>query len=106
LFDALRKEIVALDPCVAEEFRKHWVAYKADTNFVDVIPQVRGLRLVLNMPYPDITDPRKLCKDVSAVGHWGNGDVEVELASVADLPYVMGLIRQSFERQMEPDGEA
>jgi predicted transport protein len=34
------------------------------------------------------------------MGRWGNGDVEVGLASLDDLPYVMGLVRQSLEKQL------
>jgi predicted transport protein len=52
------------------------------------------------MPFPEINDPKGLCKDVSSVGRWGNGDVEVSLKSLEELPYVIGLVRQSLERQM------
>lgn len=45
-------------------------------------------------------DPKRLCKDVSDVGRWGNGDVEFGLSSIDELPYVIGLIRQSLDRQM------
>ena len=38
LFDAFRKQVLALDPVVSEEFLKLYVAYKAETNFVDVVP--------------------------------------------------------------------
>ena len=34
------------------------------------------------------------------LGRWGNGDAEVKLNAVEELPYVMGLVRQAFERQM------
>lgn len=100
LFEALRKEILALDPCVTEEFLKLYVAYKAETNFVDVIPKAKRLVLSLNVKFHEINDPKKLCKDVTGLGRWGNGDVRVDLASLDELPYVMGLVRQSFERQM------
>lgn len=100
LFEALRQAIVALDPCVSEEFLKLYVAYKAETNFVDVVPQAKRLRLSLNMPFHEIDDPKGVCKDVSGLGRWGNGDVEVGFASLDELPYVVGLIRQSFDRQM------
>ena len=100
LFDALRQSVIALDPCVSEEFLKLYVAYKAETNFVDVVPQARRLRLSLNMPFHEIDDPKGLCKDVSGLGRWGNGDVEIGLSSPGDLSYVLGLIRQSFDRQM------
>ena len=83
-----------------EEFLKLYVAYKAETNFVDVVPQAKRLRLSLNMSFPEINDPKGLCKDVSGLGRWGNGDVEVGLASLDEVPYVLGLVRQAFEKQM------
>jgi len=100
VFEAFRKEVLALDPCVTEEFLKLYVAYKAETNFVDVVPQASRLRLSLNVSFQEIDDPKGLCKDVTNLGRWGNGDVEVGLSSIDELPYVMGLVRQSFEKQM------
>lgn len=100
LFEGLRKEVLALDPCVTEEFLKLYVAYKAETNFVDVVPQARPLRLSLNMRFHELHDPKGLAKDVTNLGRWGNGDVEVGLSKSDDLPYVMGLVRQAFEKQM------
>lgn len=100
VFEAFRKEVLAIDPCVTEEFLKRYVAYKAETNFVDAVPQSKRLRLSLNMAFADINDPKGLCIDVSGKGRWGNGEVEVGLSSVEELPYVIGLVRQSFERQM------
>ena len=100
VFEAFRKEVLALDPCVTEEFMKLYVAYKAETNFVDVVPQAKRLRLSINMAFAEISDPKGLCRDVTDLGRWGNGDVEVGLKSLDELPYVMGLVRQSYERQM------
>ena len=106
VFEAFRKQVLDLDPCVSEEFLKLYVAYKAETNFVDVIPQMKRLRLTLNMPFPEVSDPKALCRDVSDLGRWGNGDVQVDLKSVDDLPYVIGLIRQSLEKQMGNGSDA
>lgn len=101
LFDALRREILALDPCLSEEVRKLYVAFKAETNVVDVIPQGHRLKLFLNMKFRDIRDPKGRCEDVSARGHWGNGDVKVYLSSLDDIPYILYLVRQSLEQQLE-----
>jgi predicted transport protein/predicted nucleotidyltransferase len=79
---------------------KLYIAYKAETNFVDVVPQKSRLRLTLNMPFHELHDPRGLAKDVTNLGRWGNGDVEVGLSQADELPYVMGLVRQAFEKQM------
>ena len=46
LFLEFRKQVLALDPCVTEEYLKLYVAYKAETNFVDVVPQAKRLLLV------------------------------------------------------------
>lgn len=100
VFEAFREQVLALDACITEEFLKLYVAYKAETNFVDAVPQSKRLRLSLNMRYPDVYDPKGMCKDVTNVGRWGNGDVEVGLENLAELPYVMGLVQQSFDRQM------
>lgn len=100
LFDSFREEILALDPGVTEEFLKLYVAYKAETNFVDIVPQVGRLRVAINMDYPEIYDPRGISIDVTNKGRWGNGNVEVHLAKIEDMAYVMSLVRQSFEKQM------
>jgi uncharacterized protein with ParB-like and HNH nuclease domain/predicted transport protein len=100
VFDVLREELLALDPNITEEVLKLYIAYKAETNVVDVVPQASRLRLSLNMPFPELTDPKGLARDVTNLGRWGNGDVEVGLSSIGDIPYVLGLVRQSLERQL------
>ena len=100
LFEIVRKDVLALDPCVSEEFLKLYVAYKAETNFVDIVPQKSRLRLSLNMQFHELHDPKGLAKDVTNLGRWGNGDVEVGISMPEELPYVMGLVRQAFEKQM------
>ena len=80
---------------------KLYVAYKAETNFVDVVAKEGQLRLFLNMPFADLDDPKAFAKDVSEIGHWGNGDVELGVATLNEVPYALGLIRQSLERQLD-----
>ena len=79
---------------------KYWIAYKVNTNFVDVVPKAKGLRLSINMKYPEISDPEGMTEDISEKGRWGNGDVSVHYRKLEDLPYIMGLIRQSYEKQL------
>ena len=100
LFDDFRARVKGIDPSVSEEFLKRYVSYKAETNFVDVVPQAKQLRLSLNLSFHELYDPRDLASDVSNVGHLGIGDVMVGVSEPEDLPYVVGLVRQSFEKQM------
>ncbi|MEO0415400.1 MAG: DUF262 and DUF1524 domain-containing protein [Verrucomicrobiota bacterium] len=105
IFEAFRNEVLALDPCVSEEFLKLYVAYRAERSFVDIVPQASRLSLTLNMEHSELNDPRGISKDVAGLGRWGNGNVSVPLASLEELPYVMGLVRQSLELQLGGEEE-
>ena len=100
LFDVLRTQILDLDPCVTEELNSEHIAYKAEESFVEVLPVRGGLRLFLNVRLHEIDDPNQLAKDVTKVGKWEHGDVEVSLRKREELPYMMGLIRQAIEKQL------
>lgn len=52
------------------------------------------------MKFNEIDDTRGIAKDVSEKGRWGNGDVEVGFSNPTDLDYVMSLIRQSLNKQL------
>ena len=53
------------------------------------------------MRFADVNDPKGLCKDTTDVGRWGNGDVEISLSSLENLPYVLGIVRQSLDQQLD-----
>jgi hypothetical protein len=38
--------------------------------------------------------------DADVTDLWGNGDVQIGLKPLDELPYIMSLVRQSYERQM------
>lgn len=100
LFDALRAEVLALDSNISETVLKYYIAFKAETNFIDVIPKTRWLRLSLNMKFSEIDDPRGIATDVTGKGRWGNGDVSINFKKIEELPYVIGLIKQSLAKQL------
>ena len=101
LFEKLRKEILSLDSEITEEYLKLYIAYKLDTNIVDIVPQKDKLKLYVNIRFDELYDPKKKCRDVSQTGHWGNGDVELFLSSEEEIAYVISLVRQAIEKQFE-----
>lgn len=58
------------------------------------------------MPFSEISDHMGICENITGVGRWGNGDVEVVFSEIDDLPYIMSLVRQSFERQMNNESDS
>ena len=99
LYEALRKRILNIDSSVRVEYKKRYIAFKSQTNFVDIVPQKSRLRLSLNMEYADIIDPEGWCRDASNIGKYGNGDVEVGFNNLNQLEYIMFLIQQAFDLQ-------
>lgn len=99
LFEHLDKRIMNISPDVKRDYKKLYIAYKVDTNFVDVVVQKSRLRLAINMKYDEVDDPKGLCKDITDVGRWGNGDIEVFFDSLSQLDDVMLIIEQSYNKQ-------
>jgi uncharacterized protein with ParB-like and HNH nuclease domain/predicted transport protein len=99
LFEELRKRVLNIDSSVTEEFQKLYIAFKSPSNFLDVIPQKDKLKLSVDIGIDDLDDPRGLARDVSDVGHWGNGETEFTLTSATDLDYALSLITQAYEAQ-------
>ena len=99
-FTRLSEELLAFDPSVVLEYRKVRVAFKAETTFVDVIPQAARLVLILNIPLSALRDEHNIARDVSQVGHWGVGDTQIPLEEDSDFGYILGLVRQAYEYQL------
>lgn len=101
LFDMLDRRICNLSPDVKREFKKLYIAYKLDTNFVDIVVQKQRLRISLNMKFPEIYDPKGICRDITGLGRWGNGDVEVFFEHTSEINNVMELIEQSYSKHAD-----
>lgn len=101
LYRNFEKRVLNIDPSVRVEFKKLYIAFKSQTNFVDIVPQKKRLRLSLNMEFDKIKDPKGICKDISGLGRWGNGDVEVGLDNIKNVDYILELVQQAFELQVE-----
>ena len=101
LFESLDKRIMNLSPAVKKEYKKLYVAYKLDTNFVDIVFQKQRLRISINMKFSEINDPNGICKDITGLGRWGNGDVELFMEHQDELEQIMEIVKQSFDAQAE-----
>ena len=101
LFEVLDKRIMNLSSDVKREYKKQYIAYKLDTNFADIVIQKQRLRISVNMKYSQVYDPKGLCKDITNLGRWGNGDVELFMEHTSDVENVMEIIEQSYRIQAE-----
>jgi predicted transport protein len=52
------------------------------------------------MRFDKLRDPECMCIDVAGKGRCCNGDVEAAFTSLKQLPYILGLVRQSLAMQL------
>ncbi|MFU2192206.1 MAG: DUF5655 domain-containing protein [Methanobacterium sp.] len=97
LYDELKERIYNLGDSVEIKPYKIYIAFKSNTNFADIEIQKNQIKIWLNLRIGTLDDPKDMTRDVSNVGHHGNGDYEFSLKPGDDLDYLMTLIRQSYE---------
>jgi len=97
LFAETRTALLGLDAEMTEEHLKYYVAFKLETNVVDIIPQSGRLKVYFNMPFASVRGHEGFVHDVSHVGHWANGEVMAEMLTAGQLPDIIDVARQALE---------
>lgn len=99
LYDRYRSAILNLADGIEIKPQKLYVAFKKENrNIVDIEIQRKGLKIFINVKQGRLCDPKGLARDISGVGHWGNGDYEIKASDDKELEYVMSLARQALEQ--------
>jgi len=101
LYRALDRACLALDPGnIEKRFTAKYIGYvRGKRTFCCIHIQRSGLRVWLKLKYGRLVNPPPFARDVSHVGHWGVGDVELGITSAMQLAEALDLVRQSFDSQ-------
>ncbi|MDR1877500.1 MAG: DUF5655 domain-containing protein [Flavobacteriaceae bacterium] len=101
-YEQVKERLISLDDNVTTQPKKQTIGFKIDNNiFCDIVLQGKGLKIYLNLKSGDLQDQKQIARDVSNVGHWGNGSYEIKLTDLDDIDYVISLIKQSLRRNKE-----
>ena len=97
LYYDFKQAILNLSPEIGIIPKKVYIAFKKDRkNIADIQILNEGLKIFINMKRGDLEDPKKLTKDISKVGHHGNGDYQIKVSDTKHLEYIMSLIKQGL----------
>lgn len=96
LYEMYKNAILNLPANIETEPKKLYIAFKKDKNIADIVLLKKGLKIFINKKSGELDDPKKLTRDVSKVGHWGNGDYELIVEDTHNLEYIMSLIKQAL----------
>lgn len=97
LYETLKIAILNLGELEVKP-KKKYIAFVSGSNVIDINIQRNALKMWLNIQQGDLEDPKGLARDVSSVGHWGNGDYEIVMQTEEELEYILGLIKQSLKK--------
>ena len=53
------------------------------------------------MKFSEVIDPKGICRDITGLGRWGNGDVELYMEHTADVDQIMEIVQQSYRMQAD-----
>lgn len=98
LFESFRGQLLSALPDLQERHLKQVIAFRKKKRIVCVIPQSDRLKLVLNLKFSEVKDPLGICKDLTGVGHWGTGDVQVVFENAEDGEKLIPLVKQAYKK--------
>lgn len=95
---AVRDVVTDLDPAIEEVPKKHYIAYKGSQNIVCVHLQERRLQLYAKVDPESIDDLPDLARDVTDIGHYGTGDLELSVSSEEDLEVAKPYVEMAYQQ--------
>ena len=98
-FEALRAFLVALGDDVQETTLRLYIAFKRIKNFacVEFRPSASKILIFVKVDPSTVELEPGFTRDVSKVGHFGTGDLEITLTKPEDLGRAKPLILRSYE---------
>jgi predicted transport protein len=98
-YEALRAYLLALGDDVQETTLRFYIAFKRIKNFtcIEFRPTTGRINVFVKVDPTKVTLEPGFTRDVSNVGHFGTGDLEITLAKPEDLEKAIPLIKQSYD---------
>jgi predicted transport protein len=97
LYEKFKSSILNLTDGIEILPQKYYIAFKKGSNISDIEIQKKSLKIFINAKKGTLDDPKGLVKDVSNIGHRGNGDYQIQIENDKDLEYIMSLIKQVLQ---------
>lgn len=98
LYEKVKVMIQNIGDDITVKATKKYMAFIRNTNFCDIEIQKSQLKMWLNVKYGKLEDSKNVARNVSEIGHHGNGDYEITLSNDDDIEYIISLVRQVYNQ--------
>lgn len=96
LYAVLRAAILNIGDDITVKPTKLYIGFVSKRNIIDIHIQKRSIKSWINLTKGQLDDPKNLMRDVSSVGHWGNGDYELLVDDDENIEYIISLVKQAY----------
>lgn len=97
LIEDISQYILELGDDVTENEMKHYIAFKKVKNIVCMHVKKTKIFLWLKLDSKDVIEEKEYIRDVSKIGHYGTGDVEIIIKNSEDFNRAKSLIQKAYE---------
>lgn len=99
MYYSVRDFILNLGDDIQEKVLKYYIAFKKIRNFacVEIYPKSKTILIYLNINPNEVELKEGFTRDVSNIGHYGTGNLEVRIASKDDFEKAKVLIAKSYD---------
>ena len=93
LYAELRDYVLSLDDDISIKPTKLYIGFQQNRrHLLDMKIQTSSVVIWLNTEYGKLDDPKGLIKDVTHIGHHGNGDCQIKVEDRTNLGYIKDMI--------------
>lgn len=98
-FESLKAFIIALGDDIQMKTLKYYIAFKRIKNFacVEIHPQSNSILLYLKVDPTIVTLEQGFSRNVTNIGHYGTGDLEIRINNDEDLEKAKHFIEKSYD---------
>lgn len=99
LYNEFKTEILKFSNEMKVSPKKIRISFEnADKIVADISILKKSLKLWINLKKGELKDSKKLARDVSNIGHWGNGDYEITIENNKNIKYIVSLVKQAYDK--------
>ena len=98
LAQSIQEYVLGLDPAIEEVPKKQYITYKLSQNIVCMEIHRNRVLLYVKLDPKKVDTPKKLARDMTNIGHFGTGDLELSVRNEHDLNLVKPLLEQAYQK--------
>jgi len=95
---AVQEYVVSLSPSIEEVPKKMYVAYRTTQNLLCMELTKHRVVLYLKLDPKEVEGPVGISRDVSEIGHYGTGDLEINVRKLDDLDLAKPFIEMAYHK--------